>query len=333
MTVLLCGSFWHGSLEESYARAFETIGWRVVRFDWERRAGEFALSKISFVEKVARLFIADRVAKELIASLKQEQPDLVLIVKGRTLSADALLEILRVVKDRPVVNFNPDSPWDASNRSQRLLETIPLYHAHFTWNKQLVARFLDAGAKEAHYLPFAYDPELHFPVESSACTADYDAVFVGTYSPERDRVLGTVDRVKIAIAGNGWERARHIPREWVRSKALYGEQAIRFLHRGTTAINILRPQNAGSHNMRTFEIPASAAPMIASRSEEHETWFRESDEAEYFEDARELSEKIRRLANDPAHRAALSKNGYERVREETYAKRAQTMINTVGLAT
>ncbi len=332
MNVLISGSFWHGSIEESYARAFESIGWRVIRFDWDQIAHAHPLAQMAFADKLLRLRIANRVGNWFVDAIESASPDLVLVIKGRTISPDTLSNAKRILNNRPLVNFNPDSPWEPSNSTKRLLESIPVYDAHFTWNTRLQSEFIKAGGITVYHLPFAYDPVLHHPPTDKNSKPQYDAIFVGTYSPERDKLLGSLTDCEIRIVGNDWQRAKVVPKHWILSKAVYGEDALEVLGRGACAINILRPQNYGSHNMRTFEIPASARPMLATRSEEQAQWFPEGTEAEYFDGPEELSSKIRAFKEDCDFADRTARNGYDRVREETYEKRARTILDLLGFA-
>ncbi len=331
MKILICGSFWHGSLEESYARAFESIGWSVVRFDWEQYAKAHPLAFTALTDKLLRLKIADRVGKQFVAAIEETRPDLVLVIKGRTISADTLAQAKKVLQDRPLINFNPDSTWDAANRTNRLLDAIPIYDVHFTWNKHLLEPFREAGAQSVAYLPFAFDPLLHKPMGLKPIP-EYDAIFIGTYSSDRDKLLGSLFGVDIRIVGNGWQKAAHVSKHWVISDARYGQDAVHVLGNGMCSINILRAQNAGSHNMRTFEIPATANPMLTTRSEEQAQWFEEGTDMECYSTTEELKEKITMLSKDRRHAQEIAKNGYCRVREETYAKRAGTIVSFLGLA-
>jgi hypothetical protein len=330
--VLISGAFWHGSLEESYARAFESLGWNVIRFDWEEFARPHPLANMAFADKLLRSRIADRVGKWFTSTIEDKQPDLVLVIKGRRINPESLSAAKHILSDRLLVNFNPDSPWEPANSSRRLLESIPIYDAHFTWNKQLVSIFEKANAKKVFYLPFAYDPVLHHPLRTEVVEAVHDAIFVGTYSPERDELLGSLKSCDIRIVGNDWHKAKSVPKGWILSKAVYGEEAVRILSLGACSINILRPQNATSHNMRTFEIPATANAMLTTRSEEQSAFFTEGEEMECFSTPESLLEKIQMLSSDRKHAGRIAQKGYERVRDETYAKRAWTMIALLGSA-
>ena len=57
-------------------------------------------------------------------------------------------------------------------------------------------------------------------------------------------------------------------------------------------MNVLRLQNKGSHNMRTFEIPASGGFMLQERSNEVLEFFEEGKEIECFSSVKELKDKI-----------------------------------------
>lgn len=332
MKILISGSFWHGSLEESYAQAFESIGWTVFRFDWDQHAQSHPLAQMAFCEKLLRTRIADGVGKRLLSEVQTWQPDLLLIIKGKFVDPVVLREAKKILGDRPSVNFNPDSPWERENSSSRLLRAIPEYDAHFTWNSHLISRFLSEGAKSATYLPFAHDPTLHFPVPEREGKARFDAVFAGTCSAQRDKLLSRLVGCKIAIWGNGWDQSRLVPREWLMGKAVYGEDSTRLLALAPVALNILRPQNDGSHNMRTFEIPATRHTMLTTRSNEQSLLFAEGMEMECFASPAELEEKILALNRDPDRARQIALAGYERVREETYAKRARTMLDVLGFA-
>ena len=330
MKVLISGSFWHGSLEESYARAFERMGWKVIRFDWEEVERTHPLAKIVAIGKLLHWRLADHAGQILVTVVKETRPDLVLVIKGRSVHPEIIQKLASLIPSQMIVNFNPDSPWEPRNASKRILEAIPLYRAHFTWNDGLIDHYTRAGAQAAHFLPFAHDPALHYPIE--AANPEFDAVFIGTYDEERDKLLSKLSGCKIGIWGNGWDRARYVPRDWVKGSAIYGEEATCILGSSICALNILRPQNRGGHNMRTFEIPATRHAMLATRSAMHERLFIEGKEAEFFDGVEELREKIAMLRQDPTHANEIAKNGYERVKDETYIQRVATMLDILGFS-
>ena len=331
MKLLLVGSFWEFSLETSYRRAFESTGVEVVPFDWDQHYRQNFLAKTRVSEKLFRQAIALATGKEFVAAIEREKPDLVLVIKGRFILPETLAQVKRVLSDRPLINFNPDSPWSKANSTRSLLESIPVYDLHFSWSYDLVDRFRQSGAKGVRYLPFAYDPVLHSPTKNSGSQGqlpEYDAVFVGTYDPIRDALLSQLRDFRIAIWGNDWHRSSLVPKEWIKEGAIYGAASNDLLDKGVVALNLLREQNANSHNMRTFEIPATAHTMLTDRTVGQLSFFEEGKEIECFADIDELRSKLRFLISAEGGEE-YGRQAFERVHDETYSKRARTILDAL----
>ena len=327
MKVLICGSFWKGSLEQSYAEAFESIGCSVYRFDWEKI--EWGRGRVrSITSRIAAKWIGAKLIDACVA----ERPDLIFVIKGRRILPETLRGLKRVLPSVPLVNFNPDSPWDRANGSRQLLESIAAYDVHFTWNRALIPRFQQSGANIVHYLPFAYDPRLHSPVQDRPRTPEFDAVFIGTFDQHRDKLLAKLGGCKLAIWGNDWKRAKFVPQEWIKGEAIYGEDAVRRLNQGLAAINILRPQNVGSHNMRTFEIPATRNILLTDRTVEQEAFLHEGTEMLCYESTDELKRHLVALRDDAPGAESIRNAAFARIKDETYARRASEILCLLDLS-
>ena len=329
MKILLVGSFWHYSLESSYERAFREIGEKVDTFDWDARAAEQPGASVPILGVLRRNAISRNVGNQFVEAVKKSEPDIILVFKGRFILPETLLNVKRIVGDRPILNFNPDSPWEPDNATRAITASIGIYDLHLTWNEGLLQQFLATGAKRVEYLPFAYDPALHLPAVHEGVSATrprFDAVFVGTYDRYRDELLGQLRDFKIGIWGNGWTRSRHVPKDWIQSSAIYGEESVRILSEGRVALNLLRRQNADSHNMRTFEIPASGHTMLTNRTTEQSRFFQEGIEILCFDSPEELRRILKQIIEGPEN-FDLGRSAFERVREETYSKRARSILS------
>jgi len=64
-------------------------------------------------------------------------------------------------------------------------------------------------------------------------------------------------------------------------------------------LNIFRPHNIGSHNMRTFEIPAIGGLQLAPESAENREFFLPDSEIVLYSSVEELNEKINWLLENP----------------------------------
>ena len=326
LRVALVGSFWPASLEASYQRAFESLGVKVIPIDHEK-----ALSNEIGGTGLLRHLVGERAALKAATTIEKEilqsKPDLVLVFKG-TRIPPSLVESIR--RAAVCVNFNPDSPWEKVNSSDWLIESIPHYHHHFTWSKQLLPLFGSAGSKATHYLPFAYDPQLHSLTPKGETV--YDVVFIGTYEALRDETLAVLEDFNVAIWGNGWEKSSKVKKSWIKGPAIYGKEAATEMSKGVVNLNILRVQNAGSHNMRTFEIPATGNLMLTTKTEEQQEFFAEGEEILSYGDTNELIEQVQRALDDNERAKSIGLNAHARVEPETYAMRAREILTVCGLA-
>jgi len=90
----------------------------------------------------------------------------------------------------------------------------------------------------------------------------------------------------------------------------------------------MRPQNQGSHNMKSFEIPAMGGFMIANRSREHLELFKEDSEIACYENSEELRTLVIKYIRDNRKRIAMAKKAHIKVREKhSYLERAKLLIS------
>jgi spore maturation protein CgeB len=97
-------------------------------------------------------------------------------------------------------------------------------------------------------------------------------------------------------------------------------------------LNFLREQNKGAHNMRTFEIPATGAFQLATRSEEHLAWFAEGREIACFETSHELMSQVAYYLEHDTERDQIAQAGHRCLEEghHTYADRMKQVLDEVA---
>ena len=336
MRALIIGEDAPGGLMASYVRGFAELGietrtlclaraWRatapIIRSRALRRAAEPILLG-AFNERVAR-------------ETKGVDADLVLVIKGQRLSASTV-DRIRESAGGPVVNFYPDDPF-STERSNRLAygpNVLAAYDACFTFARHLMPDYERAGAASVHYLPFARDAAVHAPLPRPVAPA-FDVVFVGNLDADRVRYLDALaSEYRVAVFG---ERTMAVvPRRSALARATfapaaYGTDLARALACGAISLNVMRPQNASSHNMRSFESPACGAFTLSQRTPELTALFAEGVEIACFDGVEELHEQVARWRDDARGRAAIAAAGYERVRDDTYARRTAVLLECAGL--
>lgn len=334
MKVLVIGADWYGSLGRMCRDGFLDVGCEAHLFDYRRQPRATWL-QVRGLHRLSRVYHYVTMNRRLLKKAITVSPDILLVLKGE-LIRPATLEAAAAHTSARLVHWNSDSPFNPLNTTQELLESIPLYDCCFIWSRMLVKRLPSLGAKRAAYLPFGYDPRMHHPVELGTDELDVlatDVCFCGTWEPERERLLTPLVDFGLGIWGNGWERlGPNSPlRACWRGPAVYGEDLSRVYSASRIVLNFLREQNKGAHNMRTFEIPATGAFQLATRSEEHLAWFAEGREIAFFETFQELISQVAYYLEHDTERDQIAQSGHRRLEESrhTYADRMEQLLDEV----
>ena len=336
MRVLILGEHAPGGLMGSYARGFVELG-ATVRTYCLAQAYQAVMPalRVPALRRVAEPVLLAKFNERVVSDHRDVETDLVVVLKGHRLSP-ATVDALRDTADAPVVNFYPDDPFSVE-RSNRLAfgpSVLAAYDTCFTFAQHLVPVYERIGARATYYLPFARDPALHAPAPAAA-RREFDIVFVGNLDDHRVRCMEAIPQgYRIGVFG---ERTRAaVPRGSPLASATFGPAAYgldlsRTLARGAISLNVMRAQNARSHNMRSFESPACAAFTLSQRTEELGALFTEGEEVACFGTIEEMCDQIARWLRDDAGRRRIARAGYERVRGETYTRRAATMLERAGI--
>src|SRR5262249_32018444 len=84
-------------------------------------------------------------------------------------------------------------------------------------------------------------------------------------------------------------------------------------------LGFVSSSNLDEYTMRTFEIPACGAFMLAERTPTHLELFREGVEAEFFDSVSECAEKIRFYLRKEETRRRIADAGYRRCLADDYS--------------
>lgn len=309
MRLLLAGEDSEGTLLRSLLPGL-SAACDVVTVSLENQASIRSVAGVA--GRVANRMGVSRHDARLLEAVRDHRPDVVLVTKGRGLSADGI-DRIRSIGARVAIYY-PDNPFWRSGDSARCLDRLAAADLVLIWSHRL-ARALEPSARAVAVMPFGYDHRWFHPAPPDAERSGI--VFLGTWSLRRERFLSALRGLPLRVGGTGWsgrgiEGATGPVRE---------EQAGRLLASAAVGINLLHPQNTGAHNMRTREVAACGALELTDpgtdgtplRDEESCLWFRSPEEL------RVLAESM--LA-DPARASAMAAAGQNAVVGETYDARA-----------
>ncbi len=258
-----------------------------------------------------------------LQKVKTERPDLVLVTGIAPLGAETLLVARKL--GVCVVNFLTDDPWNPAHRSRWFLEALPKYERVFSPRRSNLGD-LSAYSENAIYLPFAYNPHVHFVEHAEVI--DCDVLFVGGADADRVPFVQALLRVGLSVWAYGgyWDQMQ-LPGLQVMGKA-----DSRTIRRVTSAAKVnlilVRRANRDGHVMRSFEAAASGGCLILEDTCEHRELF-EEDGVKYFKRIEELPEIALNLVADPMQRELRKGRTLENIElqsRNTYRARLMTIL-------
>jgi len=154
--------------------------------------------------------------------------------------------------------------------------------------------------------------------------------FVGSWDKARESLLAQLTgiSVEVKIYGNGWRRAaRSFPyRSSISHGSIFGQELAAIIASSDICPNPLRDQNKGSHNMRTFEIPAMGGLMLTTRTSEQHTFFPENEACYMYTDIVELKKKIEYILANKEEADQVRARGIELINGHSYTNRARYLL-------
>jgi spore maturation protein CgeB len=277
-----------------------------------QRAGVF--------DPTATVFNRQRMASAHITQhILEAWPDYVISVSGHNYhlkDADAL----RTVGIKTAVVLT-ESPYFGPLE----LEIRQHYDVAFT-NERRSAKALDA-----HYLPHAYNPEVHTPDGPKAHAAD--VVFIGSWFDERRDLFNGVDWTGIDFVWRGHDLSDTatdvVPN--AEAAAYYRSTKISLnQHRTTTSHGSgqhIRPDEAESLGPRAYEIPACGGFMLCDDSRE-ELWDVYGEWAATYRanDSADLERQVKHWLAHPDRREETARAMRDAVRAHSWVNRAKQVL-------
>ncbi|MGA9995594.1 MAG: glycosyltransferase [Pyrinomonadaceae bacterium] len=335
-SILIVGSKRVGSIENAYAKAFERLGIPLIdHFDLEQPSKLFRQNRV--INRLTQQVQYEFTGRTLFQHIKlnAKKYDAIIVFKGMQLTPAWLARCKVASKAGAWVNFNPDDPFNLVSRgatNQNVSKSIRQYDIYATWAKHLIPSIQKAGCGSVIFLPFAYDKDNHFP--SATCREELQdtITFIGGWDPLREQILTEVAEFNLEIYGEGWDRINS--RSPLRGKAhpfnIYGEDLRQVISSSKASINILRPQNYGSHNMRTFEIPAMQGLMITTGSEEQGSFFPNGKACLMYENGQDLRYHLNSLMEGAFDIEGMKEAAYARCQGNSYDERAELLHETIA---
>lgn len=251
--------------------------------------------------KIFPSFIESKISNQLLNLCVKEKPAVLLIFKGMEIQPN----ILKKIKEQGVflINYNLDHPFEFFSRgsgNNNVLNSLSIYDLHITYSSQIENEILQRFPSfKTAVLPFGYNenngnklsPIEEFEEVNSVC-------FVGNPDENRVNLIKKIasNNIEIHVYGHNWETYFSEVGEYLKVfPPIYKDDYIKTLQKYRIQLNIFRPHNKFSHNMRSFEVPAVGGIMLAPLTPEHVGFFEQGKEVFYYTNMDSLINQIKKI--------------------------------------
>lgn len=271
----------------------------------------------------------------LLAASEDHAPDLVWLDTGayvwrRTVAA------LRA-PGRVILAYTSDYLEYRAYCFRHYLRSVPLYDVHVTTNELNVPVLRRRGATRVLPTMAAYDPELHRPVQLSADERDRlecDVAFLGHREAAYERALVALRQAGLSVRawGPGWASRKAALDGMVQDPPqVWGPDSVKAVMAARIGIGLLSKHNRNQSTGRSFEVPAIGAFLLAERTPEHQSLYREGVEAAFFSTIDELVATARRYVLNARRRQEVAAAGHRRclALQATHLDRTRQIVSAL----
>lgn len=335
--VLYVGPLGNGGTCLQRMNSMVSLGYEVTGLDTRPTLFKMVLLKI-FRRLYGPLDLS-KTNERILKSVKEFSPDIIWIDKGLTIDAKTIARVKDVSPRTLVVSYSPDDMLNPDNQSRQYLGALPLYDLHITTKSYNVSELKALGAKKVFFIGNGFCPDIHRPVVVTDEEKKYfggQVGFIGTYEEARAESIAFLAKngVPVKIWGewpSGWAREKGINNIEIMGREVLADEYAKAICSFDINLSFLRKANRDLQTTRSIEIPACGGFMIAERTDEHRSLFREGVEAEFFDSNEELLEKVKYYLTHGEERKQIAKAGYERCIKEGYSnqERLKTIFNYI----
>jgi len=237
------------------------------------------------------------------------KPEIIWIFKGMEIYPKTL-ETLRK-EGFLLVNYNPDNPFYFSgygSGNKNITDSIGCYDLHLTYDRGIKEKIISDYKVPCKILPFGFELSDSLYNEISSQEEILTLCFIG--NPDKDRVEfinQLASSVEIDVYGHGWDKAVSHPNIHTHD-AVYSNDFWKTLRKYRVQLNLMRPHNPASHNMRSFEIPGAGGIGLYPDTIDHREYWSENSGVFLYRNVEDCKNKAMAIL-------ALSKENISKLRE------------------
>lgn len=336
MRLLIVGSFLEYGIDVYYYRYIKQYFKTVNLFPAQDIFNNYYYKNIinKILCRLGYQYIYNVINKSLKLEIEKLNPDIILVFKGMELQVNTLKWINS--KKILIANYNADHPFyyhGSGSGNKNVSKGLPYYNMHVSYSYTIINQIqIKYPSIATRILPFGYEMENKIYEAIEHEKEILESCFIGTPDKGRKKMIEYLlgNGIKITVVGYNWEKflAKH-PLLTIKPQAL-NQDLWKVIRQYRIQINIFRPHNEGSHNMRSFEIPAAGGLQLAPYSKEHELYFEINKEIFLYSSKEDLVKKINQLlllSADEINKIRIAARKKSIEAGYSYAERAKQLAN------
>jgi spore maturation protein CgeB len=296
MKIFLVGSDNEYAIENFYVKYLREAGVEV--FHFAAQTFFYSYYRKSVFNKIIYRSGFSSILKKINQQFKIEvenvKPDFIWIFKGMEIFPESLKWARS--KGIRLINYNGDSPFVFSGRgsgNKNVKDAIGLYDLFLTYSSADREKMEKDFNVRSQILPFGFDISEEL-FDKCAVQEEINKVcFIGNPDSYRKNFLKSLAQndVKIDVYGSSWHR--YIKDSNINVLGpVKNDEFYKTLRRYRVQLNLMRPHNPTTHNMRTFEMGGIGAIQLAPATADHSFYFKEYEEIFLFDGLGECLQKI-----------------------------------------
>lgn len=349
MKILFIGQLGEGQTTQMRMEVLRQIGHSIIPLNSGAGWNKCGWTVRQIQQKTNSGPIIRQLNQALLQLADQHKPDLMWGEKQEYLQPATLKQLSR--NGIKLLHFTPDPYFTLSWKRTKLMDAcMPLFDYIVTCKRYELEAYRKI-CKQVIYMPLGYATTVHRPISprnsQERTRFNSDVGFLGGWEPRRETLLDAITQTgcKLKIWGYAWDHlidGKWSPRRTIRLRMLAGQDAFHIhknerlaaalqgnevygdkyayaLSGARISVGFLRHVCPDQHTTRTFEIPACGSMMIADRTDEHQEFFEEGKEAEFFSTQEELVDKTKFYLQNESLRETIALNGYQRCLDSGYS--------------
>ena len=263
--------------------------------------------------------------------VKTDNWDVMLVFKGMEIRPATLRKLRhRIV----LVNYNPDNPFlysGTGSGNANMTKALSFYHLYLTYDRGIAAQLGERGTA-SDVVPFGFEDNQRFDITLDSKYEVNRACFLGNADKHRTHFLRHfAEEVPLDIVGDGWNKAIFPPA--VRfHPPVYGDDFFNTMRRYRVQLNLMRPHNPDSHNMRTFDIVGCGGVGLMPRTADHTDYFQEGEHLFLYNDLEDAVAKAKAMLSENSeaiHALRSQARAWAVDQGFNYNRRASQMVDCI----